>query len=501
MARPYTNPVFPQHAGSSIPSAYSSTTNPTWTTSTEISAPPSLGPEDGHGQWKHLQSVRSPQAGPGPKLSKIKSSPSHGALAAARLAASHGKLHKRTSSGSSVASPQTASFPSFDPYYSSSSVLHQKTNPSPTYDSVYTPPSPSSTSRTKVKIKPLLRRLASHESTTIDLNRSAEENEGLGIYSSSTLGAKRGGADVTYNSGKKGYHARTTSATSQISATTTSSNHRPGAQYVHPMRQTPRPYTPPLAHSYQNSLASSELSAARSAVTAADQQHSAAQTREPSFETSPLAYAPLPSTKRTPPPLHLRTTSATRLTSSSQTNIPGTPSSLRLHTENLTSPDAMPQTTRSSLESAFRKRSRTNTNTDPAAQAAAVLALRAEFNAREAAKDLKIQQAAERVQEKEAKKKEKRDESARRKSEAQERKRARSTATSEKSVPLSTGGHTTPVFPLDVQDHSYHTQPRRGRAQTASSATKALSSQWSLFWFKFKTVWLKFKRRMSTGSG
>ncbi|MCJ1253593.1 hypothetical protein MMC24_001405 [Lignoscripta atroalba] len=490
----------PQQASTSTPFISSSATHQTSMTSAGPTDPTStISDHDDAQHWRNRQTTRSPLAASVPKLLKIKSSPSHGALAAAMSAPSHAKLHKRGSSGSSVASPQTVSFPAFDPHYSSASAFPQRITPPITYEDVYTPPSPSSTARSKVKIKPLLRKLASQEKNSIDLSRSAAENEGLGIYASSTMGGTRGGADVTYNTGKRGYHARTTSGTSQISTTTTSSNHRAGTQYVHPMRQTPRPYTPPLAHSYQNSLTSSEMSAPKSANTLGEGQHSYSQTRDPSLENNPLPYAPLPSAKRTPPPLHLRTTSGTHLTSTSQTNIPGTPSSLRLHTESLTSPDAMPQTSRSSLESAFRKRSRTDTNTDPAAQAAAVLALRAEFNAREAAKDLKIQQAAARAYEREAKRRERRDESARRKLEAQGRKRARSNAASEKSVPLSTGGHSTPaVFSIDMQDNADY--PRRTRAATATSATKAVSSQWSLFWFKFKTMWLKFKRGISLGS-
>ena len=441
--------------------------------------------------------MRSPQeAGPAARPAKP-SSASPGAVSAARSAAHHGRLHKRGSSASSVTTPQAMAFPTFDPRYP------EIISPLGAYQESQVPPSPSTSIKSKVKLKPLLRKLGTNEKVSLDLSRSAAENEGLGIYTSSSIGSgNRGGSD-TGNGCRRDYHTRTTSGTSQISATTSSSNHRPGAQYVHPMRQTPRPYTPPISHSYQNSLANSELSTAQPGATTEETyyQHRS-QPQRPPYIGEGSSYAPMPTLKRTPPPLHIRTYSSSRLTSSSQTNLPGTPSSLR-YADNFNAFDTMPHTARSSFETSSRKRSRANTNTDPAAQMAAVQALRAEFNAREAAKDLKIQKAEERLQQKNVKKKEKRDESLRRKSEAHERKRTKSNAASEKSIPLSMEySHTVPApMAIDLEANG-PSRPRKGRTATATSATKAVSSQWSLFWFKFKTMWLKLKRsvsRMSQG--
>jgi len=446
-----------------------------------ISSQTSLaGPYDEYGSYTSKRVQKRPsKKGQRPSLPKIKSSPSHGALAAAR--ASHGKLHKRGNSTST-----TPTSPTYLPDY----LLQTASATIPAahvenYSPIEKP------TKSKVKIKPLLQKFSSTEIVSIDLSRSAAENEGLGIYTSSEI---RVPSSIDSASARKGYHSRAISGASQISTTTTSSG-RYGAQYVHPMRQTPRPYTPPLAASYKTSLDS------ETPVTSLS-------------EHDTTSYAPLPSTRRLPPPLHIPTGSSSRAPNSSQTNLPGTPSSLRLHTD-LTSPDMASPTTRSSLESAFRKRSRSNTATTPAEQAAAVQLLRQKFQEREAAKDLKYQQAEARARDKEQRRTAKRQEDERRSSEKKERKRARSNATSEKSS-LRTFGRETPqmhqddlfpaapdtvdLFPTLAPVPYAPARPQRGRGDTAGSKTgKAARSQWSLFWFRFRTVWLKVKRSLSGG--
>ena len=135
---------------------------------------------------------------------------------------------------------------------------------------------------------------------------------------------------------------------------------------------------------------------------------------------------------------------------------------------------------------------------------------RQEFNEREAAKDLKYQQAEARAQEKEARRRERKEEEERRTSEKRERKRARSNAASEKSSFLTAGGETHESFP-SVQILPPEVtpvaapQPMVGRkrgdtAESAGKAGKAVHSQWTLFWFRFKTMWLRLKRKMSKSS-
>lgn len=448
--------------------------------SLQTEGPLSSSQYDGSGpSWSNPRLTKdvSSRKSPKPKLPKIKSSPSHGALAAAR--ASHAKLHRR---GTSVASPTS---PTFVPDYllqTSSSTVPASAHADP-----YASPERESSLKGKVKIKPLLRKFTSRENVLIDLSRSAAENEGLGIYSSSEISAP---------DSRRGYHNRTTSGASELSTNTTSSN-RFRTQYVHPMRQTPRPYTPPIANSYKTSLESEAPTLTTTGETPLFDSHSG----QPSLNIT-TSYAPLPSTRRPPPP-HVRTGSISRLTSSSQTNLPGTPSSLRFNTDTIATSEMVSPTTRSSLESAFRLRSRSNTantNHDPIPHAATVQQLRRQFQEKEAAKELKYQAAEARAHEKEAKRQERRDESERRTSERKERKRARSNAASEKSEFL-TAGEAFPVIQMHPQDASEsRASQQRRREDTAGSASKAARSKWSLFWFRITTMWLRLKKKMSRSS-
>jgi hypothetical protein len=297
------------------------------------------------------------------------------------------------------------------------------------------------------------------------------------------------------------FHTRTTSGTSQVSTTTTMSAPQSGSIYVHPMRQTPRPYTPPMArsHSHQTSLAGSEASSNRAGPTSDDPQ------------TIPYASLPSYSNRSTYSSTHAQAIPRPNasLTSINTAAVPGTPSSLRYADTFSPTADTMPTTTRSSLESTLRIRSRsrsnTNATTDLASQMATVQALRAKFNEEEAAKEAKYR-------EKEARRRERQEESARRKSETQERKRARSNAASERSaasaIPSIEYSATHP-HPFDAEleaarqqvreekaMHRPNGQKRTKAAASAEKAHEAVSSQWSLFWFTVKTMWLKLKRSM-----
>ena len=529
MARPFDESLQFQHMGSSMSSQTSLSGDRAWKTSADTSYPSSLAYDVGQSmnppRLIHNPSKKTQR----PKLPKIKSSSSHGALAAAR--ASQARLHRRGNS----ASAQSPTSPTYIPDYllqTASPVV-----PPSAHANLYSTPEIKERKSSKVKIKPLLRKFSSQEQvSSIDLSRSAAENEGLGIYTSSEISSasesgpgRRGGA--------AGFHNRTTSATSQLSSTTTSSHHRYGTQYVHPMRQTPRPYTPPITGSYKTSLESEAPTLNTSIHNSIEAPYFDSHSRS----ASGTPYAPLPASRR-PNPLHIRTGSAARLTSSSQTNLPGTPSSLRFNngtppSSDMVSPPAAAASVvvgRASLESVFRKRSRSNTaDLDPAAQKALVDLKRQEFNEREAAKDLKYQQAEARAQEKEARRREKKEEGERRTEERRERKRARSNAAgsfSEKSSFMTAGGdvqqqghesfpslqQTLPVGSsslISVPSHKNHhddydDDAKRGRGKggrkrgnttessSAGKAGKAVQSQWALFWFRFKTVWLRWKRKM-----
>ena len=479
MPKTAQTPLPPQQISDGAELTFSSMNNNVWVS--PITSHPSAGVDENRGRkgWKQehkMASTRDIRIEARPSLSRGSSS---------------GNV---PTASSSLTSPPLSAFPAFDPAYDDSII----SPPPRAHKDGTNPKSPSHFSQTKVKIKPFLRKISSQEKVSLDLSRSVAENEGLGIYTNSRA---RQDSHNSANNGVVGggFHARTSSAVSQVSGTTNTSNHRSGTQYIHPMRQTPQSYAPPIAHSHHNSHASSDD----------DGQYSThSQSRAGFYPTNnlPHSYAPLPVSKRTPPPLHVRTRSVSRGNSSSQPNLnmPGTPSSLR-YAEPF-SPDNMPQTARSSLESAFRKRSRNNTGTDPLLT---VQALRAEFNAKEAAKEQKYAAAEIRAAEREARRQEKRDHSQRRREEHHDRKRARSRGNSEKSVPLSAIEYSsTAAFPVDEELEYIRrgvrppTGMRRGTTSTSGKKPgKAFSSQWSLFWFKFKTIWLKFKRSMGVKSG
>ena len=433
--------------------------------------------DDDGSMWKYKRSKKM-----GTRLAKIRSSPSHGALAAARASAG-GRAHKRGNSASASQSPTSATLagnPDPDPY--------SLQTPSSAYFDQHSLSSPRASVRSKVKIKPLLlRKLSSNDENAIDLSRSAAENEGLGIYNSVELGREERTSGDT-STGKRGYHHR---SNSQISTITTSSNHRYGTQYVHPMRQTPRPYTPPVATSFQHSF-NTESQPFGITSASIDTPHSDSFIHQSPISADSSSYAPLPSHPRQARPLHVQTHSSSRLTSSSQTNLPGTPSSLRQQSDHKHTTDTMFTSARSSVET-FRQRSRTNTSINYAETAATVAELRRKFEEKQDAKDAKYQEAAMRQEAKEYAKRQKREGSERRKSEGKDRKRTKSNAASEKNVTM--GDHENAPT-LSFIPGSPSGQGQRRRVATGASAGKAVHSQWQLFWFRFRTAWLRFKRMM-----
>ena len=500
MARPSPKARSSHNHGASTPSQYSSTTDSIWTTqgySTSGTSYPvsDVSNESGGGLiWKYRQPVYSSHSSSASKMAKIKSSPSHGALAAARTASSHGKLHKRGSSASSVQSPLGVSAPTFEPQYPSTFTFTGSSTSPTLFGDTYTPSSPAS--KTKTKIKPLLRKLATQEKNSLDLSRTAAENEGLGIYTSSDLGAaSRPGGDAPFTvAGRSAYHNRTTSGASEYSNTTTSSHHRPGAPYIHPMRQTPRPYTPPLAHSYQNSVVDSEYSGEATGFTL-EEEH---QLRQIVRDAS---YRPVTVTNPQPalPPLHIHTGSSTLLAGSSQSNLAGTPSSsLRRPRADTMSPvDTMSPISRSSIEMAFRLRSRADT--DPVARAASIQAARQAFSEKEAAKAKKAEKEELRALERENRKREKREESQRRKGQGKERSGLKSSSSNEKqsTVQSTLYSDVPPASNLANAAASMGGHGRVRRSNTNPSVTSTAKGRWLQFLTWLRTKIFKLGKKVS----
>nr|OQO17883.1 hypothetical protein B0A51_15411 [Rachicladosporium sp. CCFEE 5018] len=154
----------------------------------------------------------------------------------------HAKLHKRSGSDASTTLPNP---PSALRGYGDSVT-------SSFYDSPLQSGTATPTLGTTPKIKPYLRKISAgkEDQGKLDLSRSTVENEklaGLGIQDYSPRAA-----DVSFSrSGRRtASHSRTISGGSQVS--NGSGSYRPTQPFVHPMRQTPRPYTPPTGRSSLN---------------------------------------------------------------------------------------------------------------------------------------------------------------------------------------------------------------------------------------------------------
>jgi len=167
----------------------------------------------------------------------------------------HAKLHKRGGSGSA------SSLPGSSPYLAGarSHVTASGTTyeePASLRDAASLPPTSSTP-----KIKPYLRKMSGNKDEDqgkLDLSKSVGDNNrlaGLGIKDFGPRSASASDVSFTPAVRRVTPHTRTTSVGSQVS--TGSGSFRPNQQFVHPMRQTPRPYTPP-AGSSSNSFVNEE---------------------------------------------------------------------------------------------------------------------------------------------------------------------------------------------------------------------------------------------------
>ncbi len=500
MTRPSMKTLSPQQTGSSTPSQYSSTLHGTWATKACSSSGTSnvvsdVSNESGDGLiWKYRQPVYSSHSSSASKMATIKSSPSHVALSAVRLASSHGKLHKRGYSASAVQSPSSVSAASFEPQYPSTFTFKDSAASPTLSGDIFAPPSPSTASKTRTKIKPLLRKLSPLEKNSLDLSRSTAEHEGLGIHTSSDLGiASRSPGNAAFSAaGRRAYHNRTTSGASEYSNTTTSSYQRSGA-YVHPMRQTPRPYTPPLTHSYQNSVVDSEYSGEGAPFTLEEEHNLRQIVRDASYRAATVT-TPQPSL----PPLRIYTGPSTFLAGSPQSNLAGTPaSSLRPRADTMSQADTMSPISQSSIEVAFRLRSRADT--DPASRAASIQAARQAFSEKEAAKAKKAEKEELRAIEREARRREKREEGQRRKAESKDRSRLKNGIPNEKQPGIQSTLYSDVPPASNLANAAMGRQATVRRSETNPSV-KSAKSRWVQFLTWLRTKFFKLGQKMSSAS-
>jgi hypothetical protein len=165
-------------------------------------------------------------------------------VATATSKQSRARLHKRGSS--------TSSSPALGPPSTLRGSIDAFTTPFATYEEPLSSHSVASTP----KLKPYLRKTSGSKDDQgkLDLSRSTTENEGLAGLGIQDLGAKTAG-EVSFSNPRRRTtsHSRTVSGCSSIS--NGSGSFKPTHPFIHPMRQTPRPYTPPIpTHSSTSSL-------------------------------------------------------------------------------------------------------------------------------------------------------------------------------------------------------------------------------------------------------
>lgn len=333
------------------------------------------------------------------------------------------------------------------------------------------------------KIRPYLRKMSTKEDTDqgrLDLSKSISENHalsGLGIQDH----APRSASDVSFTHTTKRSHARTTSGESQLS--TASGSLRPTKAFVHPMRQTPRPYTPPHGHSFDSTLNDEERNESDDVLTDDDFRlgHGFRSRRSMSISSTPI-IAPTPlSQSHTASDLGM----VPKITSngannSSQTNLslksnksgkstksrrPSLGHSRRNTDRSFETPPTTTTTpsARTSFDKAFSFASvGRRSDTDPLTRDQRIQAARRKFEEAEAKKERKAEERVSRRRETEEKQ--------RRKSEAGERakKKSSSSTTRTKAEEEEKGGRS-----LDDSRPEDHTASLPRRAETSAKGKAA----------------------------
>lgn len=411
-----------------------------------------------------------------------------------KIGSTHAKLHRRGHSTSSVASsplPSTAEGFSTKPsdiraLTYSDETLDERARGSPALGQNGSP----------LKIKPYIRKLTSEKANKIDLSRTAAENErlaGLGIHEYSP--AAHSASDVTFAPvNGRSRHNRTTSNNSQFS-TNSGVLQRPTAPYAHPMRQTPRPYTPPIAKSYTTSvLGGSEGSDEAMDIMSDDEYHY----RQRMFDHIKRSES-VGSFPAHPPPLHIHTSSSlTRLNNQSQSSLQGT----RSRGDTLRSMESLgTPSSRTSMDKTVNFLRPGKHEDDPASRAASIRAARIAYNEKEEAKALRAEKEAMRQLERDSKKQN----NSRRKSDATDKDaRLRSNSSNEKQEFVTKAyndfnpAHSRSLPALVSTANSGGRTRAYTKSSTQSSRRSAKSSwQGFLAWFRTRLLRLGKKLHMN----
>lgn len=397
---------------------------------------------------------------------------------------SHGRLHKRGHSATSITSPSALSPLSDLQAFS----FNRSETPKTTYEEPWNEHSrqmPSVTSTKPLKIKPLLRKLSSKDSNALDLSRPAAENEslqGLGITET-----WRSASDVHFTGTSRVRHNRTTSNNSQWS--TTSSLQRPTAPYMPSIRQTPQPYTPPISRSTPPSVLGSEADV--DAIMNDDEFRLRQHAFDPARRSGSLSSAPGVA------PIHT-TGSFTRLGASYSQSTGSLTSPVvqsRSRGNTLRSVDiATSPSSRTSFDKAFGLiRGGRDSPVDAASRAAHILAARHAFNEKEEASLRSQETIMNKQAERDNRRLYKKEERYRRKSESLDFERTSRPSIGGRQFSDHRQAHarTLPIYVPTIHEKSEMGENR-------VTAKRAAQSRWLRFVAWFKTRILHISTRVTT---
>ena len=294
------------------------------------------------------------------------------------------KLHKRGGSASSLpGSP-----------HPTSGTQSQFTTPFATYEEPLSASSTTTPNGSTTKLRPYLRKMSTAKDDpdqgSFDLSKSISENTALAGLGIQDLGP-RYASDVAFIPAGRRSHNRNTSGESHTS--TASGSLRPTKPFVHPMRQTPRPYTPPHGNSHAPSLNDDERNESDDILTDDDFRLTGGPNgyrsrRSASLTSTPVVGAPTPlSQSHTASDLGL----VPKITNAgSQTNLSlhSSKSRSRRNTERSLEMDPTTASARTSFDIAFSLASR-RSETESLTRDQRIEVARRKFEAQEAKKGAK----------------------------------------------------------------------------------------------------------------
>jgi hypothetical protein len=330
----------------------------------------------------------------------------------------HARLHKRQNTASSAATSPLS------PVADTGAFTFSRSSTPKVYEESWYETQrsmPAATSSHPLKIKPYLRKLSSKESNGLDLSRPAAENDLAGLGISEYGGFSKSISDVTFtpvnnvNGRHRHNHNRSTSNTSQFS--TSSGLHRPTP--LPPIRQTPQPYSPPIAKSSPPSVLGSEHEG--DDIMSDEEFRLKQHAYDPARRSGSLSSA----TQGTSLRIHTNNSSTRLAGSYSQSSVSLTSpiaGTLRARGDTLKSIDtATSPSSRTSFDQTYRFiRGGRDSPVDPASRAASIRAARLKFEEEQRAKERKYEKVAHKQQEKDYRKQLKKEDQ-RRKSETLDR--------------------------------------------------------------------------------